>query len=189
MPHERLPVNPDDDGWTWIKCEGCAGGTIAFDPDDEQRDGLICDGCDRALCDDCCRDQWGEKPHAVGMFCDACLAAEPPHDEATCDECARHRVTAAEAAADRARIRREAAAQADATVWPRMLACIRGVSGRRAAAIAAEFPSPRHLLDGYADARKRNISETALIADVRLPNGKRVGPVAAGAVRRAMLKD
>lgn len=197
MPLKRVPMPGTDgeDGWTQVQCDGCDAGTIVFAPDDDQRDGMICDDCEYALCGRCYEDEiahageWRERPHVGGLFCAKCMADEPPHDAATCEQCvaARARARAAEAAA--AEKRRADAAALDASVWPRMLTCIRGVSARRAETIAAAYPSPRHLLDAYTDARKRGIDETALVADVRMPDGKRVGPAAAGAVRRAMLKD
>jgi len=194
MPHQRTPA-PDNDDWTQIKCGGCETGTILFDSDDCQRDGMICDGCEFPLCDACYEQEpvndgpWGEKPHVAGLYCPTCLAQDPPHDKETCDTCAKA-AAAAKLASERAAAEHAAKRAAlDATVWPRMLRCARGVSQARADAIADVYPSAGRLFDAFAAARKRGITETALVADVLLPNGKRVGPAAAAAVCRALLKD
>jgi hypothetical protein len=186
MPRSRIPVLEDGfAGWTQVSCDWCEAGAVWFDPNDGVPDGAVCDGCELAMCERCYDGRWTTPVHRAGLFCDACVRTLPPHDAATCATCALlERARADKLARDSAK-----RAADDASVWPRMLACVRGVSERRAAAIAAAFPSPQQLLDGYADARKRGVSETALVADVPMPDGKRVGPSAAGAVRRAMLAD
>jgi hypothetical protein len=204
-PEER-PLLPDAPSpWENLNeryCEHCVPGRIYFKNGDEQLDGIRCDVCGQLWCDECAGSNgfaaigWSEAQYPCepqDLRCPSCALPErPPHDAATCERCVARRETEERARAARLEALRARRAADEATVWPRMLTVPHGVSRRRADAIVAHYPSALHLVSAYGDARKHGASDAelnAMLKDIVTPDGKRVGPAASRAVRRALVQD